>query len=68
MLDSEAIDRVIAEGTATAGMIAKLSACRAALDAGVASVRIVDGRGLDGNRGIEQAAGTVLAARVVQTT
>ena len=38
-LDSEAIDRLIADGTATAGMIAKLSACRAALVDGVASIR-----------------------------
>ena len=43
-LDAAGIDAVIACGTATAGMVAKLSACRTALLEGVASVRIVDGR------------------------
>jgi acetylglutamate kinase len=43
-LDVDGIDRLIASGTATAGMIAKLDACRAALHQGVARVRIVDGR------------------------
>ncbi len=43
-LDRRRHRRVIASGTATAGMVAKLSACRTALLEGVASVRIVDGR------------------------
>ncbi|HEY7473684.1 MAG TPA: acetylglutamate kinase [Vicinamibacterales bacterium] len=43
-LDLEGIDRLIASGKATAGMIAKLDACRAALSQGVPRVRIVDGR------------------------
>lgn len=43
-LDAGALDAMLDEGTATAGMIAKLRACRAALDAGVADVRIVNGR------------------------
>jgi acetylglutamate kinase len=68
VLDPEAIADAISEGTATAGMIAKLSSCREALDSGVAIVRIVDGRGLDADHGIEQAPGTVLAPRTVQTT
>jgi acetylglutamate kinase len=68
VLDPDAIEHVIASGTATAGMIAKLSACREALDGGVATVRIVDGRGLDANHGIDQAPGTVLAPPAVQTT
>src|SRR5690606_335766 len=38
------IERLIGSGTATAGMIAKLRACQAALDAGVSDVVIVDGR------------------------
>lgn len=38
------MDAVIEDGTATAGMVAKLRACRAALDEGVPSVRLVDGR------------------------
>ena len=47
MLDAAGIEQVISSGTATAGMVAKLSACRTALLEGVASVRIVDGRALD---------------------
>jgi acetylglutamate kinase len=43
LLDSAAIDRLVSERTATAGMIAKLRACEHAL-AGVADVVIVDGR------------------------
>jgi acetylglutamate kinase len=59
-LDTDGIDAVIASGTATAGMVAKLASCRAALDAGVKSVRIIDGRTLDGAHGIEDAPGTLL--------
>ena len=43
-LEPDAVDRVIAGGTATAGMVAKLRACEHALAAGVADVVIVDGR------------------------
>lgn len=43
-LDALSLDATIADGTATAGMIAKLIACRSALRAGVGDVRIVDGR------------------------
>ena len=45
-LDSDAMDALIASGTANAGMVAKLNACRTALDAGVGAVRIVDGKDL----------------------
>ncbi len=45
-LDADGIDAMIAAGSATAGMIAKLTACREALIGGVRSVRIVDGRSL----------------------
>ncbi|HYN10458.1 MAG TPA: acetylglutamate kinase [Vicinamibacterales bacterium] len=51
-LDAEGIDRMIASGTATAGMIAKLEACRAALLQGVPRVRIVDGRALFEGRSV----------------
>jgi hypothetical protein len=44
-------------------MIAKLSACRAALADGVASIRLVDGRGLRSLADIETAAGTTLTAQ-----
>jgi acetylglutamate kinase len=43
-LDPEGIDALIAGGTATAGMVAKLSACRRALSEGVSKVSLVDGR------------------------
>ena len=61
-LDAAGIDAVISSGTATAGMVAKLSACRTALLEGVASVRIVDGRAFDANHGPDEAPGTTLVA------
>jgi acetylglutamate kinase len=60
MLDTAGIDQVIAGGTATAGMVAKLSACRTALLEGVACVRIVDGKELDERHGVDEAPGTTL--------
>ncbi len=45
-LDTAGMDAMIASGAANAGMVAKLNACRTALDAGVGAVRIVDGRDL----------------------
>jgi acetylglutamate kinase len=45
-LDRAGMTALIASGTANAGMVAKLHACRAALDAGVGAVRIVDGTDL----------------------
>jgi acetylglutamate kinase len=59
-LDLEGIDRLIAEGTASAGMIAKLAACRHALGDGVTSVRIIDGRALDANGDLDAVPGTTL--------
>jgi len=43
-LDTHALDAMLETGAATAGMIAKLRACRTAREAGVGDVRIVDGR------------------------
>ena len=43
-LDSAAVGRLVADGTATAGMIAKLRACEQALAGGVEDIVIVDGR------------------------
>lgn len=43
-LDDRAVDELVRQGTASAGMVAKLAACRKALDAGVEMVTIVDGR------------------------
>jgi acetylglutamate kinase len=55
LLDLEGIDALIGDGTASAGMVAKLRACRAALDAGVREVAIVHGRD---PKGLLDAAGT----------
>lgn len=46
MLDADGMDAMIASGAANAGMVAKLNACRTALDAGVTAVKIVDGKDL----------------------
>lgn len=54
LLESAAIAQLVASGTATAGMIAKLRACEQALAAGVDDVVIVDGRD---RSAIEAAAG-----------
>jgi acetylglutamate kinase len=59
-LDLDGISAIIARRTATAGMVAKLDACRAAIEAGVSSVRVVDGRRLDADHGVEAAPGTTL--------
>ena len=64
MLDVAGIDRIISSGTATAGMVAKLSSCRTALLEGVNSVRIIDGRALDATHGVDEAAGTTLTLAV----
>ena len=66
-LDADAIDALIEGGTATAGMIAKLSACRQALLDGVARVRIVDGRTLDAAPDVDTATGTTISLTAVAT-
>jgi acetylglutamate kinase len=43
-LDPAAIDQLLADGTATAGMVAKLQACQWAVAGGVEDVLIIDGR------------------------
>ena len=43
-LDAAGADRMVREGDASAGMVAKLAACLSALEAGVDEVAIVDGR------------------------
>lgn len=43
-LNGKAIASLVASGTASAGMVAKLKACQAALKGGAKSVAIVDGR------------------------
>ena len=49
---------MVAAGTAREGMVAKLTACLEALDGGVQTIRIVDGRA----GGYEAAAGTTITA------
>jgi len=44
VLESDGLSRLVTDGTATAGMIAKLRACEHALASGVNDVVIVDGR------------------------
>ena len=63
-LDAVAIDAMISDGTATTGMIAKLRACRAALQDGVNTIRIVDGRQLGSTHGVDDAPGTTIAVSV----
>jgi acetylglutamate kinase len=68
-LDFEGMDAMIAGGSATAGMVAKLTACRAALADGVRSVRIVDGRSLASAGDLDRAPGTaiVMSAKALGT-
>jgi acetylglutamate kinase len=56
VVDSAGIGQLVGEGTATAGMIAKLRACEHALARGVEDVLIVDGR--DGPALVAAATGT----------
>jgi acetylglutamate kinase len=53
---------LIDEGTATAGMVAKLRACRAALEDGVPRVRLVDGRRFAAGVDVATLPGTTLTA------
>jgi acetylglutamate kinase len=48
MVDVDLIDDLVADGRVSAGMIAKLDACRRAWQGGVRDIRIVDGRGPGG--------------------
>ena len=66
-LDDAGIGAMIAGGTATAGMIAKLEACREALKRGVRRVRIVDGRALGNTATVEDAPGTEIVHRAMRT-
>ena len=67
LLDPTAIGQLVAGGTATAGMIAKLRACEQALAGGVDDVVIVDGRDQDALRAAASGAVPGAATRVVTT-
>ena len=63
-VNDEDIERLVANGVISAGMVAKLTSCRAARQGGVPNVRIIDGRtSIDVNGGT----GTIIdTATVVQ--
>jgi acetylglutamate kinase len=67
LLDPPAIERLVAAGTANAGMIAKLRACEHALTNGVDDVVIVDGRDRDALRAAASGAVPASATRVAAT-
>jgi acetylglutamate kinase len=60
LLDLAGIEALIAAGTATAGMIAKLASCRMAIESGVRSIRLIDGKRLDDTHGVTDAPGTTI--------
>jgi acetylglutamate kinase len=67
LLDPAAIARLVAAGTASAGMIAKLRACEHALANGVDDVVIVDGRDRAALRAAASGAVPASATRVAAT-
>lgn len=66
--EASSIDRLVADGTATAGMVAKLRACRQALAGGVDDVVIVDGRDADALISAAIAEAPASATRLVRET
>ena len=68
VLGADAIGRLVGDGTATAGMIAKLRACDGALARGVDDVVIVDGRDGAALEGAASSAAPVRATRLVAAT
>jgi acetylglutamate kinase len=67
LLDPPAIGRLVAAGTANAGMIAKLRACEHALARGVDEVVIVDGRDSAALRAAASGAVPAAATRIAVT-
>lgn len=63
-LDLEAIAALVGDGTATAGMIAKLRACEQAVAGGVDAVVIVDGRDVAALEGAAESAAPARATMV----
>jgi acetylglutamate kinase len=64
ILESSDVERLVNDGTATAGMIAKLRACEHALAAGVDDVVIVDGRDRAALEGAASSASPLSATRI----
>ena len=65
MIDAAGVARLVGDGTATAGMIAKLRACESALNAGVDDVVIVDGRDGEALTGAASSESPLKATRLV---
>ena len=68
VLGADAVGRLVGDGTATAGMIAKLRACERALARGVDDVVIVDGRDRAALAGAADSVAPAKATRLVATT
>jgi acetylglutamate kinase len=68
MLGADAVARLVGDGTATAGMIAKLRACEHALAGGVDDVVIVDGRDRAALVSAADSAAPRMATRLVAAT
>jgi acetylglutamate kinase len=68
VLGADAVSRLVGDGTATAGMIAKLRACEHALAAGVDDVVIVDGRDRTALERAADSAAPPKATRLVAAT
>ena len=66
MLGADAVARLVNDGTATAGMIAKLRACEHALAGGVNDVVIVDGRDPKALEGAAASGAPAAATRLVR--
>jgi acetylglutamate kinase len=65
LLDAAALERLVGDGTATAGMIAKLRACETAIAAGVDDVLLIDGRDESGLEAAGRGAVPPNATRIV---
>ena len=68
VLGADAIARLVGDGTATAGMIAKLRACEHALAGGVDDVVIVNGRDRTALEGAATSGAPAAATRLVSAT
>ena len=66
VLGADAVVRLVCDGTATAGMIAKLRACEHALAGGVDDVVIVDGRDRQALAGAATSGAPAAASRLVR--
>jgi acetylglutamate kinase len=68
LLGADTVGRLVGDGTATAGMIAKLRACEHALAQGVDDVVIVDGRDRAALEGAASSGAPERATRLVSAT